>query len=241
VRQELKRARAALRLLRESIESAPFREEDAALRQAAQLLANVRDAEVVVQALSRLQGTFENAGKRPNLQPLRRLLLQERRSATAAMLGEPLAAARVLLAQARELTRDWLVSNDLDLLAAAMRRTHRKGRACYRAARDAPTDEHLHAWRRQLKYSAYQIEAVGSLASRSMRKRLGRCTKLAKVLGRDRDFLLLQLRIDDAHLDAASKLRVYRALRRERVQLQRRALRLGKRFYLAGARCRLLT
>jgi CHAD domain-containing protein len=136
-----------------------------------------------------------------------------------------------LLLQTRERSRTWSVENDPQLLTAAMRRTYRKGRAAYRAVCDFRTDEHLHTWRRQVKYSAYQLEALGSLAAGGMRKRLRRCARLAKLLGRDHDLLLLQQKIAGASLDAASSLQVCKAIKRERARLQRRALRLGARLY----------
>jgi CHAD domain-containing protein len=230
-RQEIKRARAALRLLRESIDAAEFRQIDATLRQAAHQLNDTRDCEVAVRVLFRLRDTFKDEPQRPNLVPLRTRLLQERRAAAANSRGKTLAATRTLLLQAKERSRSVSVANDLDLLRAAMRRTYRQGRACYRAAGESRTDEHLHAWRRQVKYSAYQLEALGSLAPDRMRKGLRRCAKLAKLLGRDHDLLLLQTRIATVHLDAPSKLQVSAAIRRERRDLQRRALQLGKRFY----------
>jgi CHAD domain-containing protein len=234
-RQELKRARALLRLLRESIDPEHFRREDATLRQAAQQLNDVRDTEVVFRVFSRLQDAVKNQPP-PNLQPLRRLLLEERRNATSNALREPVTAARTLLLQVKKRTRDWLISNDLDLLTRAMQRTYRRGRSCYRTACESPTDHNLHAWRRHVKYSAYQLEAIGSLAPRRIRKRLRRSAKLAKVLGRDHDLALLQQRIADARLDAASELRLADAIRCERANLQRRALQLGQRLYRAKPR-----
>lgn len=235
-RQELKRARAMLRLLRESIDPEHFSLEDATLRQAAHQLNDVRDAEVLVRVFSRLRDAFKDEPRRPNLEPLRKLLLRERRHSASNALREPLAAAKTLLVQAKERTRDWSVANDVDLLTSAMQRTYRKGRACYRAACESATDEHLHAWRRQVKYSAYQLEALGSLAPARMTKKLPRSAQLAKQLGRDHDLCMLRGRIADAHLAAAANLRLTDAIRRERADLQRRALQRGKRLYRSKPR-----
>lgn len=142
-RQELKRARAMLRLVRESIDPEHFRREDATLRQAAQQLNDARDAEVLVRVFSRLREGFKDERRRSNLEPLRKLLAQERRNSTSHALREPLAAAKRLLVQARQGTQDWFIANDVDLLTSAMQRTYRRGRACYRAACESPTAEHL--------------------------------------------------------------------------------------------------
>jgi CHAD domain-containing protein len=235
-RQELKRARAALRLLRESIGAEHFRQEDEILRQAARQLNDVRDSEVVLRVFARLRDGLKDELRQVNLEPLHKLLLQEQRRAASAALDAPLGTARTLLGQAKVRSRDWSVKNDLDLLAKAMRRTYRKGRDCYRTACASATDENLHAWRRQVKYSAYQLETLGSLMPGRMRRRLRRCARLARMLGRDHDLLMLHQRISDTDLDAAVSLQLDRAIERERAKLQRRALELGKRLYRAKPR-----
>lgn len=230
-RQELKRARAMLQLLRQSVDPEQFRLEDATLREATHQLNDVRDAEVLVRVFSRLRDAVKDELRRADLEPLRKLLLRERRDCASNTLREPLAAAKTLLLQAKERTRDWSVANDVDLLTSAMHRTYRNGRVCYRAVCESATDEHLHAWRRQVKYSAYQLEALGSLAPARMTRKLRRSAKLARLLGRDHDLCMLRGRIADAHLDAAANLRLTAAIRRERGDLQRRALQLGSRLY----------
>lgn len=206
----------------------------ATLRQAAQLLNSARDSEVLVRVFSRVRAHVKDESPRTKLESLHKLLLQERRSATSNAL--PLRAVRTLLMQSRARSREWLVINDLDLLTTGMQRTYRNGRARYRAACESRTDEQFHAWRRQVKYCAYQLEALGSLAPARMRKRLRRTAKLGKVLGRDHDLCLLSQRVADAHLDAAATLLVANAIKHERAKLQRQALELGKRLYRAKAR-----
>lgn len=235
-RQELKRARAMLRLLRESVDAEHFRQEDSTLRQATRLLNRARDSDVLLRVFSRVRGSVKNAPSRTNLDALREVLVQERRSAISKALREPLNSVRTLLLESRGRTHEWHVANDPDLLTEAMRRTYRKGRACYRAARESHSDEHLHAWRRQAKYSAYQLEAIGSPTPARMTRRLRRSARLAKTLGKDHDLALLHRRIFDADLDAATALHLMNAIRHERVKLQREALELGARLYRAKSR-----
>lgn len=133
--------------------------------------------------------------------------------------------------QSKDQIHDWTVANDLDLLTRAMQRTYRQARVCYHAARDTHTDEQLHAWRRQVKYSAYQLEVIGSHAPAKVVRRLRRSAHLAKLLGRDHDLALLHTRIEEADLDAACALCLTTAIRRRRKKLRQRALRLGGRLY----------
>jgi CHAD domain-containing protein len=230
-RQELKRARAALRLLRESLDAGQFREADSTLRQAAQLLGQARDSDVLLHVCSRLSKRIKDESCATSLKLLRKQLLQERRSASSHALGEPRRAVKTLLTQSLDRTREWRVSNDVDLLTRAMQRTYRKGRACYRDARESHTDEDLHAWRKQVKYAACQLEALGTLAPTRMTRRLQRSSKLARALGRDRDLSLLHKRLADAGLDADVTLRLTNTIRRERARLQRQAFELGEQLY----------
>lgn len=235
-RKELKRARAALRLMREAIDPERYDEEDAELRRAARLLNDARDADVLLRTFARLRKSVKESKPPTNLEPLRAMLLNQRRKAASTVLGNGLKEIREALSQSRERTRDWSVANDMDLLTGGLQRTYRKGRVCYRTACESRSDECLHAWRRQVKYSAYQLEAIRSISSGKMTKRLQTCTKLADLLGRDHDLALLHERAAAADLDAASALRFSNAIRRQRTELQRKALKLGARAYRAKPR-----
>lgn len=133
-RKELKRARAALRLLREAIDPERYDEEDAELRRAARLLNDARDADVLLRTFARLRKSVKESKPPTNLEPLRAMLLNERRRAASTVLGNGLREIREALSQSRQRTRDWSVANDMDLLTGGLQRTYRKGRVCYRAA-----------------------------------------------------------------------------------------------------------
>ena len=114
-RKELKHARATLRLLRESVDPEHFRAEDAALREAAQHLNEIRDSDAMYRAFLQLRESGKDEIPRANLEPLGRLL-QAQRSAAFQKLPKHLTTVRTLLTQAKERTRDWHVANDLELL-----------------------------------------------------------------------------------------------------------------------------
>ena len=235
-RKELKRSRATLRLMREAIDPGHFGEADAALRGAARQLNDARDADVLLRAFKRLRDAFEESKTPAALEPLRKLLQDERRTAAASMSRERLQAIKLLLRTCKQHTYEWSVANDVDLLTAGMQRTYRKARQGYRAAREAPSDERLHAWRRQLKYCAYQLETIRSVSAGKSAKLLHACTQVADVLGKDHDLALLRERAAAADLEASSALHVADEIRRERAKLQRRALRLGARLYRVKVR-----
>ena len=96
VRKELKRARAALRMLRECIGVTGYRRDNALLRDAARPLTPVRDARVLLQTLEQLDSK-KGAGRRGFLVRFRKLLKAKRRLARRQLRPADLtAAARVL-------------------------------------------------------------------------------------------------------------------------------------------------
>src|SRR6202050_4143335 len=73
-RKEIKKSRAALRLLRAALPAATYRREDAALRGAASTLNPARDARVLVRALDSLRRRGVALGKDQTLVALSRVL-----------------------------------------------------------------------------------------------------------------------------------------------------------------------
>ena len=77
-RKELKKARATLRLLRDSLGDSTYKQENAVLRDAARPLSEVRDARVLLDTLDKL---VESSGPRARVLPLdglKRALRRER-------------------------------------------------------------------------------------------------------------------------------------------------------------------
>src|SRR5689334_3859184 len=63
-RKHLKKARAALRLVRKEIGAGLFREQDHCLRDVGRLISDIRDAEVRLQTVRELQGITQRRGRR---------------------------------------------------------------------------------------------------------------------------------------------------------------------------------
>src|SRR2546430_4446538 len=77
-RKHLKKARAALRLVRKEIGRGLFREQDHALRDVGRLISEIRDAEVRLQTVRQLQGLTHRRGRgRPAYRQLETMLVLE--------------------------------------------------------------------------------------------------------------------------------------------------------------------
>ena len=64
-RKHLKKARAALRLVRKEIGRGLFRQQDHCLRDVGRLISEIRDAEVRLQTVRQLQGIKQRRGRSP--------------------------------------------------------------------------------------------------------------------------------------------------------------------------------
>jgi hypothetical protein len=130
VRKDLKRARAALRLLRDTVGDAAYSQENVELRDAARPLSGVRDASVGLEVVRELLEREKKPVRRAMLLELRRTLREERSRARLRLLGgKRLAAIEYSLQDAGERAEYWRFPvHDAPLLRAGFERVYRKGR-----------------------------------------------------------------------------------------------------------------
>lgn len=224
-RKLLKKARAALRLLRASIGEIAYRRENAALRDAARPLGIVRDSRVLVAALD----TLVKHDK------LRRILREEqtqtRRAFTRAQLTKQRTALRAVIKRSER----WrLQGDDWAVIGEGLRRSYRRGRKMFATAKDSRDAGQLHDWRKQVKYLWHQLQILEPLQPARISRLAARYHKLADHLGDDHDLAVLRHKIE-CHAGAFEHLRdldeLLRRLDRRRVQLQAKAIALGSRLF----------
>lgn len=232
-RQALKRARAALRLLRDAVSEPAYVRENVCLRDAARPLAKVRDAAVVLSLVDELLGSRKMRPYRPALLRVRRDVLKSHARLVADARAKRTAATmRRLLEQSMERTVRWRMPRDpLPLYASALRRAYRKSRDELETAAAEQSPTALHEWRKQVKYLAATLTLVAPVSPGAKARAIAE--RIAQRLGEHHDLALLTARLrrtsDERAL--ASKLR-----RRQR-KLQKRALALARRL---DERCRAL-
>jgi CHAD domain-containing protein len=230
-RKALKKARAALRLLRPGLEPAAYRAENALLRDAGRSLAPLRDTTALRDVLDALRE--RKAGDR-RVAVLARLAtglqVEEKRFAT-----EPAAREAALASSLRLLKQSLARAERPDFadiggkpLAKGMRRIYRKAREALAGARASRTPEALHEWRKQTKYLLNAIAMVDGAQKGRMKKTVRRAEKLADRLGDAHDLDLLAAR-------ARRRARDFRSLEaligKRRAKLEKRAFALGRRLY----------
>jgi CHAD domain-containing protein len=234
-RRALKKARAALRVLRPALGEKTYRLENVTLRDAGRHLSPLRDAKAAIETFDALTTRFADRLRGFDLVPLRQALELEQVSVRRTMRppSVPVQACIALLETHRDRSRGVLPAG-LTLDAMALKKIYRKGRKTFVAATKAGTPDALHEWRKQVKYLLNAVEAVKAELGPRAEKLLRRAGKIADLLGEDHDLAALMAIAegDPAGLLAPdAKHALASTVAHRRSKLQRRAVHHGDRAY----------
>jgi CHAD domain-containing protein len=244
-RKNLKKARAALRLLRGGMSGAVYHRENIKLRDAGRLLTPLRDAKSLINALDSLQKRYASRLPDSDLVALDKILHSNLARARRHFHPGPargsaefnncikLLKNSLAMAEYREIR-----SIEPSHIQAGLRGIYRKGREARAEATADPTTERLHEWRKQVKYLLNAIEGLSSTGSNGngVKKILKRADRLADLLGNDHELAMLAVEIDrgdyaSTSADAAVIKTLHRFIDRRRAKLQKRAFKSGKKLY----------
>src|SRR5262249_51428072 len=199
-RKRLKRARAALRLIRKPLGARQFRRENEAFRDAARPLGEIRDAKILVEAFDALVKD-DAPHDRPAFRSVRDVLVahQLRVRGRAFRNGNAMEPVLRALRSARRRAGGWSFERDgWSALRPGVRRVYRSGRKVLAVARAEPRDENLHELRKQAKYLWQELEILASIAPGMLRARAARARRLSDALGDDHDLAVLRQRLSHA-------------------------------------------
>jgi CHAD domain-containing protein len=189
-RKDMKKLRALVRLVRGAIGDELYRAENAAFRDIARHLAGVRDADVMLATLSDLEERFgELPGAARRLRPA---LVAHRFRTSAAALGGSTSPVIASLVQARARVEDWPLETDgFDAFIEGFWRSYRRGRRDYEAAREEPTAESIHEWRKRAKDLWYHCLLLQESWKPVMSALADEAHELSDRLGDDHDLAVL--------------------------------------------------
>ncbi len=237
IRKGLKRVRAALRLVRDGLGDEPYHAENVALRDAAQPLALVRDAEMLPEAWAALCAKTDGAIEPAVSVKVRDALLANEQEVARRILAEDgaLATAGAAIAQALARVGDWKVDQDaLTSLERGLRRVYRMGRRAGALAGDTRTVEDLHEWRKQAKYLWHSLELLTPAWTGREKSLDERFHRLSRLLGDDHDLAVLRrtLAADPLPYGGHRALKsLFVVVDRRRVELEQEAFALGDQLY----------
>ena len=159
VRKHLKKARAALRLVRKEIGRGLFREQDRCLRDVGRLISEIRDAEVRLQTVRQLQGITQRRG-RATYAKLEGMLMLELENFMAAF-AEWQTQALPMLERTHASVDCWpLEQFNCKQLRRAVQRTYKDARRALATVETTPTAENFHRFRTKSKRLWYELRIL---------------------------------------------------------------------------------
>jgi CHAD domain-containing protein len=232
-RKCIKKTRAMLRLLRDVLTEQTYRRENTALRNAARPLSATRDAKVLIDALDAL--VAKQVVSQRSVGTLRTALLNDRaRLQRRVASRRRMARSRQALRTVHTRAARWpLARDDGLLLIHALRRTYKRARRDMSDARDEPTAENLHEWRRQVKYLWHEMQMLEPLRPGEVGELANQLHKLSDHLGDDHDLAVLceKVAAHPATMTKAAARKVRDCIDEQRAALQAKAFSLGKRVF----------
>src|SRR5882724_3760290 len=226
----VKKIRALLRLIRDSVGDETFRAEDTAYRDAGRMLSKVRDSAAMLEIVDMLIDHFSDqlsknafASVRAPLLRSRKVQQQDRNSAMVKAANE--------LRQARARVKEWPESGHHQALAGGLKQIFKKGRTDFVTAYDQPSVENFHEWRKQVKYLLYQTRVLRPLWQTMMEALATGLDTLGKHLSEDHDLAILREELSEQLQKSENRTDIVALVDQRRNELEICARILGARIY----------
>jgi len=237
VRKRAKEVRGLLRLVRPGLGDG-YGWANRGLREAAAEMASLRDAQALARTFTDLRRSMgDDSSNRVELDALQRVL--DGRAAAASAAAVATDDPRVLrcregFVEVRRGVKRWDLPKGFGAVADGLEATYRRGRVGLRVAREDPTDEHVHEWRKTVKHLWYQTRLLEPTAPSILGPLVHRLDDLADDLGDDHDLAVLAhlLEGDGDGFGAGAQRRAgIQLARHHQNDLRHRAFGLGARVY----------
>jgi CHAD domain-containing protein len=230
VRREIKKLRAILRLVRPGIGETAYDKATKTLREAANRLDTMRDAQVRLTALEELARRSNGQIPRHSLPKIQNALRQNCRQEEQ-KLGATLGPVKDILSDARQQLADLKVKpNSWKAVGPGLKRIYRRGRKALELAEREPSPEHFHEWRKRVKDLANQLRLVCPARPRKLKARTEKLDRLGDILGDDHDLFMLREFVGEK-LNEWEKGPLEMVIAGRQQELRSEALKLGGSFY----------
>lgn len=233
-RKRLKELRAFLRLLHGALGKRAFASRNRRLRDLGRQLSSLRDSAALVESWDKLGESDRKRFASPAMKRVRQRLQERADQQIAAASGHPELLEE--LTALREEVAGWKLSGKgFGLFARGLEDNYKAGRQALKTARDKPTDETLHDWRKRVKDHWYHTQLLAAAWPAEFKTRQKSLKRLSEYLGDDHDLAVMQLLLEsEPTLFGASntRLAIGESLAQQRERLQAKAFSLGLRLYL---------
>lgn len=232
-RKDLKKLRAAVRLLRRELGDDLYRTENHRYRDAGRQLSATRDAEVKLKTLKALCERFPERLTPEAVGEWRGQLDRARREAVAdTRRGASIAIARDAVETGRGRIAAWpLHSDSWKLVGPGVDRSYRRGRKAMRRAAADPGAKSLHEWRKRVKDLWYHLRILEQALPASLAGSVEQADRLADTLGDHHDLTVLREDLFDRDLPTPRRPVLVEAIEERLDELAAAALGEGEALY----------
>ena len=234
MRKHLKKARAALRLVRKEIGAGLFREQDRRLRDVGRLTSEIRDAEVRLQTVRELQGIGQRRNRRGAYPKLEMMLVMEFENFMAAF-AEWQTQAIPMLECARQKVDCWPLDHfDGQQLRRAVQRSYKNARKALACAQSSPNPKNFHYLRTRAKRLWYELRILVPVNPVVLKNLSEDLDALGGLLGRAHDLSFLgdRLRRDEQNSEWGREgHKLLAVIEVSQEDLQRGAAELAEHFF----------
>ncbi len=233
-RKDLKKARSAIRLVREELGRKGYRRDNELLRDAGLALSDVRDAAVSIETLEKLREHFGTTLGKVQA----RAIMSALAVAEAPARGDPpeheASQALELIERGQDDVEAWeLHEQGWALLAPGVERAYERGRDALSEVESEATPERVHDLRKRVKDLWYYLRLFEEAWPQLFSGLAEQAHDLSNLLGDHHDLTVLATAVEEGELGlAAPEARALAALiRRRQDQLVAEALPPGRRLY----------
>ncbi len=232
-----KKIRAVLRMVRPVIGEKKYKRENAAYRNNARLLSDLRDATALIEAIGKLQQKAPGEMPASVFETLREWLEAQRATDAGSGLDETaqMDEARKRMLGQRLLTQSLpLKGNQFQLVRKGITQVYRRGYWASEHCQEDPTMEHIHDWRKRVKYLWYIVSILVPAWPALMTPLAAELKALSDLLGMWRDLGLLEEYLHErapTALTAAETSLFLAQSQAYRLELLVESLTLGRRLY----------
>jgi len=236
VRKRCKKLRGLVRLARPQWPKI-YQHENARYRDLARELSSVRDAHSIVETYDELVDHDANEFDAAIFASIRQQLVarRERIAEDETGLRRRLDQALLRMREAKQRVDAWsLDAGGFEAVGGGLRKTYRRGRRAMRTARDRPTTENFHQWRKRAKYHWYHTRLMRRMWNEVLNQFRQETHRLSDLLGDDHDLAILHQTLTEqpAAFGPERRLEAFVGLiDRRRRELRTEAGSLGQRIY----------
>jgi len=198
MRKHLKKARAAVQLVRREIGRGLFQEQNRCLRNVGRLTSDIRDAEVRLQTVRQLQEVTQRHG-RSAYEKLEVMLTLELENFMAAFAEWQTQAIPMLERALLGVDRWTLDQFNCKQLSRSVQRTYKQARKALAEATANPNAECFHEFRTRAKTLWYQLRVLRPINPVVLKSLGDDLRALADLLGRAHDLSFLGARLRSEH------------------------------------------